>query len=130
MNKKIYFIAVALYFIVNLVYFFRYDISYYFAGVHPEIVEIRDLTFEEYKNLKGSYFTRLFITNMLLYASMFIFVLQFVTRKLYPIKFELKSNERYFKFLNRLVAIISIFWILVLSISKSIHFIPSSGMIG
>jgi hypothetical protein len=130
MNKKTYIIAVTLYFIVNLLFFFKADISYYLAGVRPEIVEFRDLTHEEYKNLKGSYITRLFITNLLLYGSILTFIIQFIIRKFYPIKFDLTSNKRYFNIINRLIIIICIFWIIVLSIAKTIHFIPSSGMIG
>jgi hypothetical protein len=52
--KILYLILSVSYIVVVAIFFLRFEISYRIVNARPEIVQMRDLTYEEYKGLQGA----------------------------------------------------------------------------
>jgi len=118
---KIFFpVLMIAYFLLNMIFFFRFDISYWIVKVRPELVEIRDLTYDERKSLDRAQNIRIQISETFMYSSLFVGVISFVVRRLKIYN----SNH-----IINVIIVVSVVWSVLLILVKETHFIPTAPLI-
>ena len=115
MIKYGYILAIILYLLIILTFIFKFEISYRIVKVRPELVEVRSLTFTEYKSLQKAEQIRFQIFDLTLISSIVFAV--FSAAVFYSKKFKPLLFPRIFLWLSAVLAIL-------LFLVNQIHFIP------